>query len=441
MKKLSKVVLFLLVAALALSACKVVTITPPEVEPTATVEVTEPTTEVVVEPTEDLGPQPTADTRLTGDDGNMVCTIVPPLFSELTPEQEAQLAVFPPVSEEDWTKGPEDAMITVMEYTDFQCPYCAMAQAEFEKLLEMYPDDVRLVYRSLPLVSIHPNAQVAAQAAEAAGLQGKFWEMYSALFTKQSDWSGLTAEEFLAWLSTEAETLGLDVEQFSKDTVSEALQQKIQGELDYANSIGLGSTPTVLVNGRPINNWYASGIKPIIEVVKVEDSLMKECPPWVIDVEKTYTATITTENGDMTLELYPEAAPLAVNSFVYLAREGFYDGVTFHRVYRDFMAQTGDPTGTGWSGAGYQFREETVDDLTFDEAYMVGVARGQESGSSGSQFFITYVPYPSLNGLYTIFGKLVDGVDVFEQITERDADQNPDAPVGDEVISITITEE
>ena len=441
MKRISKVVLFLLVAALALSACKVVTITPPEVEPTATVEVTEPTTEVVVEPTEDLGPQPTADTRLTGDDGNMVCTIVPPLFSELTPEQEAQLAVFPPVSEEDWTKGPEDAMITVMEYTDFQCPYCAMAQAEFEKLLEMYPDDVRLVYRSLPLVSIHPNAQVAAQAAEAAGLQGKFWEMYSALFTKQSDWSGLTAEEFLAWLSTEAETLGLDVEQFSKDTVSEALQQKIQGELDYANSIGLGSTPTVLVNGRPINNWYASRIKPIIEVVKVEDSLMKECPPWVIDVEKTYTATITTENGDMTLELYPEAAPLAVNSFVYLAREGFYDGVTFHRVYRDFMAQTGDPTGTGWSGAGYQFREETVDDLTFDEAYMVGVARGQESGTSGSQFFITYVPYPSLNGLYTIFGKLVDGVDVFEQITERDADQNPDAPVGDEVISITITEE
>ena len=441
MKRISKVVLFLLVAALALSACKVVTITPPEVEPTATVEVTEPTTEVVVEPTEDLGPQPTVDTRLTGDDGKMICSIVPPLFSELTPEQEAQLAVFPPVSEDDWTKGPKDAMITVMEYTDFQCPYCAMAQAELEKLLEMYPDDVRLVYRSLPLVSIHPNAQVAAQAAEAAGLQGKFWEMYSALFTKQSDWSGLTAEEFLAWLSTEAETLGLDVEQFSKDTVSEALQQKIQGELDYANSIGLGSTPTVLVNGRRINNWYASGIKPIIEVVKVEDSLMKECPPWVIDVEKTYTATITTQNGDMTLELYPEAAPLAVNSFVYLAREGFYDGVTFHRVYHDFMAQSGDPTGTGWSGAGYQFREETVDDLTFDEAYMGGVARGQESGTSGSQFFITYVPYPSLNGLYTIFGKLVDGVDVFEQITERDADQNPDAPVGDEIISITIIEE
>ncbi len=441
MKKLSKVVLFLLVAALALSACKVATITPPVVEPTAIVEETEAATEVVVEPTEDLGPQPTVDTRLTGDDGNMVCTIVEPLFSELTPEEEAQLAVFPPVSEADWTKGPEDAIITVMEYTDFQCPYCAMAQVEFEKLLEMYPDDVRLVYRSLPLVGIHPNAQVAAQAAEAAGAQGKFWEMYEALFTKQADWSGLTSEEFLAWLSTEATVLGLDEAQFSQDTSSEDIQKKIQAEIDYANSIGLGSTPTVLVNGRPISNWYASGIKPIIEVVKIEDSLMKECPPWVIDVEKTYTATVTTKNGDMTIDLYPKAAPLAVNSFVYLAREGFYDGVTFHRVYHNFMAQTGDPTGTGWSGAGYQYREEIVDELTFDEAYVLGVARGQGSGTSGSQFFITYVPYPSLNGLYTIFGKLVDGVDVFEQITERDADQNPDAPVGDEIISITIIEE
>lgn len=441
MKKYSKIVLFFLVAALTLSACKIATITPPTTEPTAIVEETEVATEVVIEPTEDLGPQPTADTRLTGDDGKMVCSIVEPLFSELTPEQEAQLAVFPPVSEEDWTKGPEDAMITIIEYTEFQCPYCAMAYQEFEKLMDMYPEDVRLVYRPYPLISIHPNSQVAAQAAEAAGLQGKFWEMYSNLFDKQSEWNSLTIDEFRDWLAGEATALGLDEVQFTQDTVSDVIVEKIQSAMDYAQSIGMNSVPTVLVNGRPISNWQASGISPIIEVVKIEDSLMKECPPWVIDVEKTYTATITTQNGDMTLELYPEAAPLAVNSFVYLAREGFYDGVTFHRVYHDFMAQSGDPTGTGWSGAGYQFREETVDDLTFDEAYMVGVARGQESGTSGSQFFITYVPYPSLNGLYTIFGKLVDGVDVFEQITERDADQNPDAPVGDEIISITITEE
>jgi len=441
MKKYSKIVLFLMVAALTLSACKVATITPPVEEPTAIVEETEDPADVVVEPTEDLAPQPTADLPLIDDDANMVCSIVEPLFSELTPEEEAQLAVFPPVTEDDWTKGPEDAIITLIEYTEFQCPYCAMAYLEFEKLMDMYPEDVRLVYRPYPLISIHPNSQVAAQAAEAAGLQGKFWEMYSNLFDKQSEWNSLTIEDFLVWLAAEATALGLDEAQFSEDTVSQAVTEKIQSAMDYAQSIGMNSVPTVLINGRPVGNWQASGIKPIIEVVKIEDSLMKECPPWVIDVEKTYTATITTENGDMTIELYPEYAPLAVNSFVYLAREGFYDGVTFHRVYHDFMAQTGDPTGTGWSGAGYQYREEIVDELTFDDPYMLGVARSQAEASSGSQFFITYVPYPTLNGLYTIFGKLVDGVEVFEMITERDADQNPDAPLGDKILSITITEE
>jgi cyclophilin family peptidyl-prolyl cis-trans isomerase/protein-disulfide isomerase len=440
MKKYSKIILFLIVATLTLSACKVATITPPVEEPTAIVEETEPG-DMVVEPTEDLAPQPTADLPLIDDDGNMICSIVEPLFGELTPEQEAQLAVFPPVTEEDWSKGPEDAIITLIEYTEFQCPYCAMAYLEFEKLMDMYPEDIRLVYRPYPLISIHPNSQVAAQAAEAAGMQGKFWEMYSNLFDKQSEWASLTNEDFLAWLNAEATLLGLDEAQFSQDTLSDVVIEKIQNAMDYAQSIGMNSVPTALINGRPVSNWQASGIKPIIEVVKIEDSLMKECPPWVIDVEKTYTATITTENGDMTIELYPEYAPLAVNSFVYLAREGFYDGVTFHRVYHDFMAQTGDPTGTGWSGAGYQYREEIVDELTFDDPYMLGVARGQGEATSGSQFFITYVPYPTLNGLYTIFGKLVDGVDVFDMITERDADQNPDAPLGDKILSITITEE
>ena len=188
------------------------------------------------------------------------------------------------------------------------------------------------------------------------------------------------------------------------------------------------------------DNAQSAYLSNFIEVMKAEKDMVTECPPFVIDQDKEYTATITTEKGELVLELYPEAAPLAVNSFVYLAREGFYNDVTFHRVYHNFMAQTGDPTGTGWSGAGYQYREEIVPELTYDEAYMVGVARGQAEGSSGSQFFITYVPYPSLNGGYTIFGKLIDGIDVFEQITERDADNNPDAPEGDKIISIEIIE-
>ena len=250
----------------------------------------------------------------------------------------------------------------------------------------------------------------------------------------------MTAEEFTEWLKTTAADIGMDVDQFAADIASEDVINKITTAQQTMFEAGVSSTPTVLVNGRPVGNWQSAYLSNFIEVMKAEKDMVTECPPFVIDQDKEYTATITTEKGELVLELYPEAAPLAVNSFVYLAREGFYNDVTFHRVYHNFMAQTGDPTGTGWSGAGYQYREEIVPELTYDEAYMVGVARGQAEGSSGSQFFITYVPYPSLNGGYTIFGKLIDGIDVFEQITERDADNNPDAPEGDKIISIEIIE-
>jgi cyclophilin family peptidyl-prolyl cis-trans isomerase len=315
-----------------------------------------------------------------------------------------------------------------------------MAFSELNTLMEKYPDDVRLVYRPLPLDSLHPTAPLAAYAAEAAGMQGKFWEMYDAIFSNQEALSSLTAEELTEWLKTSAEELELDVDQFTADIESEDVINKITTAQQTMFEAGVSSTPTVLVNGRPVGNWTAAYLRNFIEVMKAEKEMLTECPPFVIDQDKEYTATITTEKGDLVLELYPEAAPLAVNSFVYLAREGFYDGVTFHRVYHNFMAQTGDPTGTGWSGAGYQYREEIVLELTYDEAYMVGVARGQAEGTSGSQFFITYVPYPSLNGGYTIFAKLIEGMDVLAEITERDADNNPDAPEGDKIISIEIIE-
>ena len=436
MKNVMKYLWIAMIFMMAVSACQIQEVTPPATETPVALE-TEP---VEPETTEIVPVVPTEELPLVGEDGNMSCTLVGPLFAELTEEQKTQLAIFPEVSEDDWTKGPEDAILTVMEYTDFFCPYCGMAYAELETLMEKYPDDVRLVYRPLPLDSLHPTAPLAAYAAESAGMQGKFWEMYSAIFSNQESISALTAEELTEWLKTTAEELNLDVDQFATDIASEDVINKITTAQQTMFEAGVSSTPTVLVNGRPVGNWQSAYLSNFIEVMKAEKDMVTECPPFVIDQDKEYTATITTEKGDLVLELYPEAAPLAVNSFVYLAREGFYNDVTFHRVYHNFMAQTGDPTGTGWSGAGYQYREEVVPELTYDEAYMVGVARGQAEGSSGSQFFITYVPYPSLNGGYTIFGKLIDGIDVFEQITERDADNNPDAPEGDKIISIEIIE-
>jgi cyclophilin family peptidyl-prolyl cis-trans isomerase/protein-disulfide isomerase len=436
MKNAKKYLWIVMIFMLALGACQIQEVTPPA---TATPEVVE-TEAVNPETTETVPVVPTEVLPLVDENGDMSCNLVGPLFAELTEEQKVQLAIFPEISEEDWTKGPEDAILTVMEYTDFFCPYCSMAFSELNTLMEKYPDDVRLVYRPLPLDSLHPTAPLAAYAAEAAGMQGKFWEMYDAIFSNQEALSSLTAEELTEWLKTSAEELELDVDQFTADIESEDVINKITTAQQTMFEAGVSSTPTVLVNGRPVGNWTAAYLRNFIEVMKAEKEMLTECPPFVIDQDKEYTATITTEKGDLVLELYPEAAPLAVNSFVYLAREGFYDGVTFHRVYHNFMAQTGDPTGTGWSGAGYQYREEIVPELTYDEAYMVGVARGQAEGTSGSQFFITYVPYPSLNGGYTIFAKLIEGMDVLAEITERDADNNPDAPEGDKIISIEIIE-
>lgn len=444
MKAFSRFLLIVLIGAMFLGACKVNIPTPPPATPEQTEEpaATEPVANDV--PTE-IVPMPTVDTRLFDEDNKMICTIYTGLFPALTSEQEAMLAVFPKVGESDWVTGPADAEFTIIEYSDFQCPACLGFYEEAEKLLEMHPDDVRLVFRHFPLVSLHPNATLAAQASEAAGEQGKFWEMYHELFSKQKDWSGLTTEEFTTWLTTAAEGLELDVAAFTKALTSEAIVKKIQDEIDNGTSkIGLNSTPTVLLNGRPWSySWDATTLSMVMKVMKSEKNLYTECPPWIIDQGKNYTATIKTEKGDIKIQLYPKQAPLTVNSFVFLAREGFYDGVTFHRVMHDFVAQTGDPSGTGMSGAGYEFRDEVSPELTYDEPGMVGMANAGPN-TNGSQFFITYEAndnVKNLTGTYTIFGKVLEGMDVLKALTERNPQTDPNAPAGDKIISISIDEQ
>jgi peptidylprolyl isomerase len=162
-------------------------------------------------------------------------------------------------------------------------------------------------------------------------------------------------------------------------------------------------------------------------------------PPMTIDVSKQYFATFKmAKGGEFVVQLFPDKAPKTVNSFVFLAREGYYDGVTFHRVLEGFMAQGGDPTGTGTGGPGYQFENEDSD-LTFDKAGVVAMANAGRD-TNGSQFFITFGPAPQLNGGYTIFGQVTEGMDVVNSITRRDPQQNPDFE-GDAIETITITEE
>jgi cyclophilin family peptidyl-prolyl cis-trans isomerase len=162
-------------------------------------------------------------------------------------------------------------------------------------------------------------------------------------------------------------------------------------------------------------------------------------PPMSIDVNKQYFATFKlAKGGEFVVELFDDQAPKTVNNFVFLARNGFYDGTTFHRVLDGFMAQGGDPTGTGTGGPGYQFEDEISPDLTFDRPGLLAMANSGPN-TNGSQFFITYDATPHLNGLHTIFGEVVEGMDVVNGITRRDPEQNPDFE-GDAIETITITE-
>jgi len=161
-------------------------------------------------------------------------------------------------------------------------------------------------------------------------------------------------------------------------------------------------------------------------------------PPMTIDKTKQYFATVKmARGGEFVIQLFPDKAPVTVNSFVFLANQGFYNGVTFHRVIDGFMAQGGDPTGTGGGGPGYEFQNE-VNDLQFDKAGVVAMANAGPN-TNGSQFFITFGPYGLSESDYTIFGQVISGMDVVNGITRRNPDDNPSF-AGDAMESVTITE-
>ena len=142
-------------------------------------------------------------------------------------------------------------------------------------------------------------------------------------------------------------------------------------------------------------------------------------PEMQIDTNKKYMAEIETNKGVIELELFPNHAPKTVNNFVFLAREGFYDGISFHRVISNFMIQGGDPTGSGAGGPGYSFEDEVADNPLTHERGVISMANAGPN-TNGSQFFITHSPQPHLNGKHTVFGKVVSDQNVVDSIQQGD---------------------
>ena len=142
-------------------------------------------------------------------------------------------------------------------------------------------------------------------------------------------------------------------------------------------------------------------------------------PDMQIDATKNYSVSIETNRGTIELELYPQHAPQTVNNFVFLAKEGYYDGVTFHRVIADFMIQTGDPTGSGRGGPGYKFGDECKGNPLKHARGVISMANAGPD-TNGSQFFITHRPQPHLDGKHTVFGRVTKGHDVVDAIAQGD---------------------
>ena len=160
-------------------------------------------------------------------------------------------------------------------------------------------------------------------------------------------------------------------------------------------------------------------------------------PSGALDTSKSYTARFKTERGEIVCQLHAAQAPLTVENFVNLARAGFYDGTTFHRVIPGFMAQGGDPTGTGTGSPGYTFADEFDASLRHDGPGVLSMANSGP-GTNGSQFFLTFGPTPHLDGKHTVFGRVTDGMDVLLSIRERDPSRDPKP--GDRIETIEIAE-
>lgn len=312
-----------------------------------------------------------------------------------------------------------------------------------EKLKQDYGDELRVVFRHLPLISIHDKAQITSEAAEAAGAQDKFWEMHDLLFERQDEWSSKSEAQMIEVLVGYAEEIGVaDLEQFQTELENDTYADKVLADYQAAVDANIYSTPSFIINevNYPAEGFGLSyqGLDAFIKLMKLRDRWY-EGPEQVIDPEKQYIATIETEKGKIVIELFADTAPVNVNSFAFLAQEGWYKGVTFHRVLPGFVAQGGDPTGIGIGFPGYRCDDEITTEHTFDRPGIVSLANSGPN-TNGSQFFITYVETPQLNEGFTIIGQVIEGMDVAEKITPRDPQTAPDAPPGDKIIDITVEE-
>lgn len=370
----------------------------------------------------------------------VVITLTPRVTATLAPT-----ATRPPATNHEL--GPADAFLTIIMYGDFQCDLCLDVARNLAILRDKYPTDVRLVYRHFPQ-AISDKAILAALATEAATAQGKFWDMHDQLYAHQTEWKSMTPAAFRARLDEYAKTVGLDAAAFKTALDAQSALPVIQQSLKDATDQQLKGVPALLFNGQPysgrIDLW---ALENFLQLKLLEKRWYPSQPALQIDVKKKYAALLKTVKGDVQIDLFADSAPVAVNNFVALARDGWYNENTFYLVLPNQYVQTGDPSASGYGGPGYVILDENDNGLIFDREGLVAMAstRGLRN-SAGSQFFITLAPLrPSVDydRQFTIFGIVTKGLDVVRKLTARnpfDELRGLNPPPGDKLLSVTIIE-
>lgn len=311
-------------------------------------------------------------------------------FAEPALEDESMKAILGEVTDSDWSIGPEDAVLTLVEYADFQCPYCAPAGLAALEFQAAHPDEVRYVYRHFPL-SFHEKAPMSAYAADAAGKQGFFFDAEHFLYENQDSWTNMaTLDEFDAYLREQFETVipGLDYEQWTADYESEEIRSVVDGAFDKIAALGvIQGTPTFFANFNQVSMSPAL-LEQYIKLFKMQKNYKTSCPVMAVEDGKDYRAVLHTSAGDVVIDLMAAEAPNLVSSFMELSAEGFYNGNSFHNVVSGFVAQTGDPSATGVGLAGYYLDDENLNTDAFNVPGAVAMANTGANKNS-SQFFIT----------------------------------------------------
>ena len=403
---------FLLILVTLLSACSPGAAVQPTSAPLAT---NSPATAL---PTEPLPATPDSSAIPT-----LQFTASPPAECKpapIVPEGDAmQQNQIPEITAEDWQYGSLDAAVTILTYCSYQKTACQLLMTNLEELQQTYPDEVRVVYRHYPQEELDDKSLLAARAAEAAGLQNRFWELTRLIFDRQSEWLALSPQDFTTWLTGPVNALGISSSQFLADLEGELVRMRVENMVTAASPLALNDTPVLFYNGVLLRSTVTLySLEAMVKYFLLPQKGYAACPELNVDPLKTYTVTLKTEKGDMVFELYSAQAPWAVNTFVTLALDGWYDGSGFYRVVPGFVAQGGDPSNSGLGSPGFTYTNEFDPSLRFDQAGMLAM-NNQGGNFNGSQFFITSAPIPAFDGQYTIFGKLIEGMNVLQSLRPR----------------------